>query len=166
MRVRGVTGLVACLVVMALAGAANAQAAPSARQLELAQRYVAAIQMERTIDASMDAVLPSLRASGGQLPSEKQEAVLAAARDVTKDMMMKLTAGMAPILAEVFTEKELEDLVAFYEGPTGRSMIDKSPLLAAKMGPMMRDMVPQMQAQLIERICKITDCPPSVVGKK
>jgi hypothetical protein len=166
MGVRIGTGLVVGLAAMFLASAASAQNTPSARQLELAQRYVAAIHMERTFDATMDAVLPSLKTSGGALPPEKQEAVLEAVRDVTKSMMADMTTRMAPLLAEVFTEKELEDLVAFYEGPTGRSMIDKSPLLAAKMAPMMRDLVPQMQVRMAERICKITDCPPSAAAKK
>ncbi len=160
MRMRGVTGLVAGLAAMSLAGAANAQAAPSARQLELAQRYVVAIRMERTFDAGMDAMLPTLKAGNSKVSGEKFDAIMAAMSEVTKSMVGEMSVRMAPVLAEVFTERELEELVAFYEGPTGRAVIDKSPQLAAKMAPLMQEIMPQMQAQMAERVCKITDCPP------
>lgn len=158
MRIR--LGIVAGLAALAVAGSAGAQAAPTARQLELAQRYVAAMRMEKTMTATMDAMTPSLMASAGELPPEKRAMLVAAVRDVTQTMMATMSARMAPILAEVFTEKELEDVVAFYEGPSGRSMIDKSPQLAAKMAPVMQEIMPQVRAQMTERICKIAECPP------
>ena len=95
-----------------------------------------------------------------QLKLPRARALVAAVRDVTQTMMATMSARMAPILAEVFTEKELEDVVAFYEGPSGRSMIDKSPQLAAKMAPVMQEIMPQVRAQMTERICKIAECPP------
>lgn len=161
MRVR--TAIVTVMMTLVTAGAVQAQAVPSARQMELARRYVAAMQMERTFDATMDAMTPALMDQGVKLPPEKQAEVAAMIRDVTKETVVTMSNRMAPLLAEVFTEKELEDVVAFYEGPSGRSMIEKSPQLAAKMAPMMREMMPQVRARMIERICRISECPPALV---
>jgi hypothetical protein len=166
MRTRSAIGLVAGLAAVLLAGAASAQTAPTARQMELAQRYVAAIRMEKTFDATMDAMLPTLQAGNGKVSGEKFEAIMAAMSEVTKSMVGEMSVRMAPVLAEVFTEQELEELVEFYEGPTGRAVIDKSPQLAVRMAPLMQEMMPRLQTQMAERICKITDCPPSAAQAK
>ena len=83
-------------------------------------------------------------------------------RQVSQNMMTKIGAQMAPILAEVFTEKELEDVVAFYEGPSGKAMIEKTPQLGAKMAPLMKDLMPEMQSEMIAGMCKVLDCDQKV----
>jgi hypothetical protein len=73
-------------------------------------------------------------------------------------MMAKLVDRIIPLYASTFTEKELQDLVAFYDGPTGQAMLTKMPTLMSKMGPMMSELMPEMMADVHQRICAKTDC--------
>lgn len=157
------TSLVAGLAAMILAGAASAQPSPSARQLDLAQRYVKAMNLEASMNAVMDQLAPTM--IEGRLDSltpEEREAFLGVMRDVSQKMMARMGARMAPILAEMFTEKELEDVVAFYEGPSGKAMIEKGPQLGAKMAPLMKELMPEAQSEMFARMCEILDCDETI----
>lgn len=152
---------------LGLAGALMATAAlaaPTARQTELAHRYIAATHMERTMDATMKAMTPGMLANmpkGTAAEEARKAAVMEAMPEVMSDMMHKMVARLEPVVAEIFSEQELTDLVAFYESPTGRSLIAKSPELAARMAPIMRDLVPEMQAELKAKVCAKVDCSTS-----
>ena len=163
---RMANGILVGAAALLVVGAASAQTPPTARQLELAQRYVAAMQMEKTVGATTDALLPAMMGTGvDKLPEARRAEFMAIMRETTRDMVLALSARMAPILAETFTEKELEDVVAFYEGSSGRAFVEKAPLLTAKMAPIMRELAPQMQQQLLERLCKDGGCPPGAQAK-
>ena len=43
-----------------------------------------------------------------------------------------LKPEMAEIYLEAFTEKELEDFIAFYNSPSGKAMVSKTPAMMAK----------------------------------
>ncbi|MBA4011600.1 MAG: hypothetical protein C0481_07010 [Phenylobacterium sp.] len=163
MRVRIGTSLAAGLAAMLLAGAASAQTAPTARQLDLAQRYVKAMKLETTVTSVVNQLGPTVMGGSlDSLPPEKREAVMGVVREVSRKMMAKMSTQMAPMLAEVFTEKELEDVVAFYEGPSGQALIEKSPQLSAKMAPLMNDLMPEMQTEMLAGMCEVLDCDQKV----
>ncbi len=149
------------LAAALMASAAMAQPAPSARQIELAHRYIAAVHMDRTVDATMKAMLPGMLANlpkGDAIQAERQQVTVEVVTEVTRNMMAKMVSRMEPIIAETFTEKELEGLVAFYEGPTGQSLIAKSPQIAAKLTPLMKDLVPEMQGEIAAKLCMRIAC--------
>lgn len=52
------------------------------------------------------------------------------------------------IYRETFTEEELQDLTAFYESPTGRMLIQKTPQLENKMGAVMDQRMKAMMERL------------------
>jgi hypothetical protein len=138
-----------------------AQPAPSPRQIELAHRYIAAVHMDRTVDATMKAMLPGMLASlpkGDAIQAERQQVTVEVVSEVTRNMMSKMVVRMEPIIAETFTEKELEGLVNFYEGPIGQSLIAKSPQIAAKLTPLMKDLVPEMQGEIAAKLCMRIAC--------
>jgi len=148
---------------MLLAGAASAQTAPSAHQLDLAQRYVKAMKLETMITSVMDQLGPTIMGGSlDSLPPEKREAVMGVVREVSQKMMARMSTQMVPMLAEVFTEKELEDVVAFYEGPSGKALIEKTPQLGAKMAPLMKDLMPEMQTEMVAGMCEVLDCDKKV----
>lgn len=160
---RGGMSLAAGLAALLLASTASAQPAPTAHQLDLARRYVKAMKLEASMGAVMDQLAPTMmQGSLDSLPPEKREAVMGVMREVSQNMVTRLGAEMAPILAEVFTEKELEDVVAFYEGPSGKAMIEKTPQLGAKMAPLMKNLMPQMQSEMIAGMCEVFDCDQKV----
>lgn len=141
--------------------AADAPAKPTARQLELAHRYIQLIHIDKSYGDAMRALGPSMLASmpkgDGRDPALQQK-VLEAVNDATADLMITIVKKMEPVMAEIYTEEELSDLVVFYESKTGRALIDKQPLMVAKMGPMMQELVPQFQASLREKVCAKVDC--------
>jgi hypothetical protein len=122
----------------------------------------------------MRQVMPAMTASlakqaPGALTAEQQRAIADAAAESMQGFMAKVSDRMIPMFADTFSDKELQDLVAFYEGPTGQSMLAKMPALTTKMMPLMVEMMPEMQKDLRQRLCSKTDCsklgPPPAPSK-
>jgi hypothetical protein len=135
--------------------------APDARRLELAHRYILAIHMDRVFDATMRSMLPGMMAhmpNSNNLTDKEKQALVDVTTEVSSEMLQKLVKKMEPIMAELFTEKELTELVAFYEGPTGQSLMAKSPLLAQRIAPMAAEMMPEMEAEMMVKMCARIDC--------
>ena len=138
-----------------------ADAQPSKKQLELAHRYIELIHIDKTYGDTMRALAPSILASmpkGDGSDPALQQKVLDAVNEAASDLMATLEKKMEPIMAEIYTEEELSDLVAFYESKSGRAMLEKQPLMVAKMAPLMQGIMPQFQASLKDKICSKVDC--------
>lgn len=139
-----------------------AQPAVSARKLELTRRYLRAIKFEETMKATMDGVMPSMMeqmlAGQGIHDSKASKAASEAASESVMAFIPRMLDLMAPIYAEAFSEQELNDLVTFYEGPTGQSVMAKSRALAPKMGPVIVQLLPDLQADVHKRLCAKIDC--------
>lgn len=152
-------GLAATL--FATAAAAQSAPAPTPRQLELAHRYIQAIHMERTMDGVMKTTMPAMMAQMPKNPNmtdAQRQAIADVTAEVTSRMMSNVMAQMEPIMAETFSEKELADLVAFYEGPTGQAVIAKTPQMTTKLMSVAFAQMPAMQAEMRARICAKIDC--------
>jgi hypothetical protein len=151
-------------ISLGLAGALMATAAlaaPTPKQTELAHRYIAAVHMDRNMDATMKAMMPTMLAGipqGDAAQEARRKAVTEVLPQVMSEMMSKMLDRMEPIVAETFSEKELADLVKFYESPTGQAVVDKTPQLAMRMAPMMRELMPEMTKELMAKVCAKTDC--------
>ena len=76
----------------------------------------------------------------------------------------ELLDQLAGVYAETFSQEELEAMRAFYESPVGKTMVDKQPLVAQRIYPL----ISQAQRDLLPRIKKIvqdeTGAAPQVVG--
>lgn len=161
-----VRAFLATLGAMAICGMSSAQAAdapapPTARQLQLAHRYIELIHIDKSYAETMKSLAPAVLAS---MPKTKgsdpviQQKVFEAASDAAAEMMVTLVKKMEPVIAETYSEEELSDLVAFYESKSGRALIDKQPLLVRKMAPLMGEIMPQFQANLMTKVCASVDC--------
>jgi hypothetical protein len=142
------------------ASAPAPQASP--RALELTRRYFAAMRMESTMRATMKAVMPAvveqLARNNPKLTKAQREALVEVAAQSSQTMIVKMMDRMAPIFAQSFTEKELQDLVDFYESPTGQALVAKTPAFAAKMNPTMNALLPEMLADMQTRLCARVGC--------
>lgn len=159
-------GIAGVIVLTASPAAWSAGVAPSVENLALAKRYVTAIHMDHQMDGMMKSIMPALTAQTGkgtQLTPEQQQIVAEVAIDATKGFVGKMMDRMTPIFAATFTTQELQGLVAFYEGPTGQSMMAKTPELMKNMTPMMMELMPQMQADMRQHLCARLDC--TALGK-
>ena len=74
-------------------------------------------------------------------------------------MISNLMDRVLPIYASTFTEQELTDVVAFYESPSGKAIIEKAPSLAPKVAAVMPLILPEYKADLLRRLCRKTACP-------
>jgi hypothetical protein len=109
----------------------------------------------------MKNVMPAMMAQMPKNPNmtdAQRQAIGEATVEVTTRMMSRMMAQMEPIMAETFSEKELADLVAFYEGPTGQAVIAKTPQMTTRMMSVAIAQMPAMQAEMRARICAKIDC--------
>jgi hypothetical protein len=147
------TGLACAL----FAGAA--QAAPSASQLELANRYIAAAHMSEQVGTMMKQLRPMLmQKAEAQLTADQKKILGEAFEAAYARYLDSYMARLAPILAETFSETELKEIVAFYESPGGRSMVAKAPALQLKLAPVAMDLVPDLENDIRTEVCAHTDC--------
>ena len=56
------------------------------------------------------------------------------------------------VYTEVFSERELRDLIAFYESPLGQKMLDKMPVAAARTQAIMMERMQRGMPKLLERV--------------
>jgi hypothetical protein len=157
-------GCAAAAAVLALsaAPALAADPPPSARQVELATKVFAAMHMDRTMEGMARSMAPTMAKQfdtvAPQMTPAQRQAVQAAIADAVKDLSTKLLAEMVPVYAQTFSEKELSDLLVFYESPTGKAMIDKQPLVMARLQPAMAQIMPEMMAKMQTRLCAELGC--------
>ncbi|MFT4252773.1 MAG: DUF2059 domain-containing protein [Caulobacter sp.] len=155
---RAAAAFAALLFVAGFAG--QAAAAPSQRNLELAHRYIEAIGMKKNfapmLDNMMGALLEQQMASF-EGDSETRALVLKAMREslsetMEEGMLARLMGALEPVMAEQFTEQELQAMVDFYESPVGRSITAKMPEFGTTSGAAVAKVMPEMQAELIRRL--------------
>ncbi|MDP3174827.1 MAG: DUF2059 domain-containing protein [Phenylobacterium sp.] len=150
------------------ASATAGQAQPSARSLDLTRRYFLAMHMDRTMHATIRAMAPVVvermaKANPAMTPAQRQ-AIVDVAGESSQAMVARMMDRLTPIFATTFTEKELEDLVAFYESPTGQALVAKSPTFSAKMAPAMKELMPTMKADMETRLCARLTCAPKTAS--
>ncbi len=87
------------------------------------------------------------------IPAEQRQAMKTCLDDYRKMIRENLSwEALKPeyirIYRETFTEEELLDLNTFYESPTGRMLVQKTPLLENKMGALMEQRMKVMMERL------------------
>ncbi|HET9161465.1 MAG TPA: DUF2059 domain-containing protein [Caulobacteraceae bacterium] len=152
--------LIALAGALALSLTASAAlAAPTPHQLDLARRYIDDTHMADVIRSSVQGMRPVMMAQLGVKLTDAEGAQFDAAFDASyKRFLDQYFARVTPVLAETFSEEELTQLVAFYESPVGRSMIAKTPVLQAKLLPVIADLMPGFQADISQELCARFDC--------
>jgi hypothetical protein len=159
---RTIAGLACAMTVAVGTPALCADAPPSAHSLELARHLFAGMHMDQMMTGMMKNMAPAMidqaRKANPSMTQAQAEAITDAVSQSTQAMMGKMVDRMIPLYASTFTEKELQDAVAFYDGPSGQAMLAKMPVLMSKMTPMMVELMPEMQADMRKRLCAKIDC--------
>ncbi|MFT5367755.1 MAG: hypothetical protein ACI8V2_002716 [Candidatus Latescibacterota bacterium] len=114
-------------------------------QLKLAEKLLTVMELQKTIEQSFAAVTKMI--PGQDNPSATDKRVL--------DMIMQelswdtIKHGYITLYADLFTEKELKDLTAFYESPVGQAFVKKQPELTQRSmmlsQQMMMKIIPKLQ---------------------
>ena len=76
------------------------------------------------------------------------------------DLAPKIIEQVARVYALQLDEHQLEDIAAFYEGPTGKAWVAKLPALAEQSGAIGAALVPELQADVLGRFCRKVSCTP------
>jgi hypothetical protein len=114
-------------------------------------------------DATINQVFDQVKAmTASQMPAGTTPEQRARAQEIQSKMMDLIKARMswdkmepqfAKLYAETFSDQEIDGILAFYESPAGRAMLEKMPLLMTKMMPLIQaqisDLIPE-----IERIAR------------
>ena len=141
---------------------ASTEPAPSARKLELARQLVDVSEMKANMVAAFSSLATQQAVQGGQgLSAERQakmKAIEEAEADVLPKMVPDIVEAMVQGYAREFTEKELSDALAFYQSPSGRAIIAKTPQLMRGMMVEMVRLTPQLRRDMGEEICAKTTC--------
>lgn len=153
---------------MALAAEPVAKSAkvakPSERALSLARRYFVAMQFEQMMMSTFEAMDVF-----GELEEDAEgfdgKAMSSAAREATQALLPRMVDAMIPIVAQTFTEAELEAMVAFYESDVGKSVVAKSNDLNMPMMAAMMELMPEYIDDMVTLYCQKTTCTPSMRDK-
>lgn len=136
--------------------------APSTHSAELARKLFAEMHMEQLMGGMIRQMAPAIieqsRKRNPNLSAADAQEISDAMAASMDDLMKKVTERSIPLYASTFTEKELQDLVDFYDTPTGKAMLAKMPVLMSKMGPMVSELMPEMMADMTKRVCSKIDC--------
>ena len=157
---------VAAIAAIAILGATPALCAdaaqPNARSEALARKLFVEMHMDQMMGNMMHQMLPAMiaqqRKANPNLSEHDAQIISEAVSESMDGLMQKVIDRSIPLYATTFTEKELQDLVNFYDTPSGQAMLAKMPILTTKMVPLMTDLMPDMTADVTRRICAKMDC--------
>ena len=171
---RGRFGVVAAAAasIALLTGASIAAAQPApppaaeapidADQLALARRLMSLLTNQMNFGAVMKTMTTSMmqavRKQNPNVDPAVFDRVQAATDKAMADMMPDLMDDVAKSYARHLTRKEMEDSIAFYESPSGQSMMHKLPEIAGDLGPMMAKYIPRMQRSVLDSLCAQNAC--------
>lgn len=146
------------LFVFAAPLPALAQDADREARLALAERAFQAMQADQMADQMMVIMQavpqPELEGMTGAERIAFDE-VMAEVMQTTMDRMFD---GMTEVYADIYTYEELEALVAFYESPIGRSIIEKAALATPHIIELMNEIMPDMMRQMVNGMCDRLEC--------
>jgi uncharacterized protein len=162
--------LLVLAVVLALSGGQSAGAEPKAAAAPdmavkeaLVRRYFKAMEFEKLMDSMVSSMTPVMAEQAAKsnpaLTAEQRQIISDVVRDAMHDVMTpKLIEMNVSVYAEAFSEAELRALVVFYESPEGRSIMQKTPALMPKAAAIARELMPQMEREVMTRVCARVDC--------
>ena len=150
-----------CLSALLAGGPVRAE--PSEAAMNLARRYVVAVRLETQMAAMMDNLMPALldqsaRRRGVTISGEYKAMFAKIASESAVAITPRMTEVMIPVVAETFSEAELQAAVDYYESPLGQAIIAKTPTFTAKVSPALTAIMPEMAADLEARLCREIGC--------
>ncbi|MBI1407556.1 MAG: DUF2059 domain-containing protein [Caulobacter sp.] len=135
-----------------------AKPAPSPRSLELARRYFDAIRMTDTVRDVLEGIDPVMALGEDAEDGTDSATMRASINEAFVAAMPEYIDALVPIVAGIFTEEELEAMVAFYESPLGRSSTAKAAQMTAPTTEVMIKLLPRILEDAMERYCSKTTC--------
>ncbi|GAA0869474.1 hypothetical protein GCM10009116_13100 [Brevundimonas basaltis] len=135
-------------------------AAPTARQLELTRRYIDLTMTEQFEDSLRQMIMAQAEIDPGArgLPDEERRFIAELSADLTADMIPQMLEAMTPVYARIFTEAELEAVIAFYDSELGKSIIEKTMTVMPEAHAAAMTVMPQLMDKMAARMCQHYGC--------
>jgi hypothetical protein len=114
------------VALLGLVAVVQAQQAPSAAQLKLAQQVVEMQGSQRSFEGAVPTIFTQIYNQYVSQNPDLDKDISATLRALLPEFDKRkeeITGILARIYAEKFTEAELKDIVAFYESPTGKKFV-------------------------------------------
>jgi uncharacterized protein len=138
-----------------------AQATPeddAARRLQMAERFIELMQVDQMSEMMQGLVSSMVPPSSRDLPPREQRMLADALAEAVGQIMPRMFEAMAPVYAEIFTLQELEDLVAFYESPTGLAFVSKSYEALPQITAAVNAIMPEILNDMATNLCASLEC--------
>ena len=123
----------------------------AAHRLQLAERFIELMQVDQ-----MGEMMQGLASS--MVPPHEQRFLTDALSDAVGQLTPRIFEAMAPIYAEIFTLQELQDLVAFYESPTGVALVSKSYEALPQITAAVNGIMPEILNDMATNLCASLEC--------
>jgi hypothetical protein len=142
---------------------ADAAEAPiDADQLALARRLMHLLSSQMNFDAVMNnmiaGMMPAIHQQNPNLDQATLDQIQGAVQKAMAGITPDLLDDVAKLYAQRLTRREMEDSIAFYESPSGQSMMHKMPEIMGDIGPLMTKYVPRIEASMIKALCDQDAC--------
>lgn len=118
--------------VVGAVGHAAADTAKAENARELFRVFQADGIMEQMMDAALTQMNTMTRQMNPELPTAASEIIQQEVQAALKESMPLLIEEVAKIYERVFSEEELDAMLAFYKSPVGQSMIKKMPQMSGE----------------------------------
>ena len=122
------------------------------------------MQSDKMIEEMLNNMVPILKQQASEtMKGSSSQEKLDQYVDFIKEELKALTnelinKEMVNIYSENFTREEIQDLIKFYESPTGKKIIEKTPeFTTALMNSMMSKYMPEFQVKLKQKMDELMD---------
>ena len=142
----------------------SARADDTSARHALAERLLEAMQMEKQMEKSMEAMNAQIAITkANMLETMGQKPSAGTAPNTLSSMMERMAEEMSyenikndyvAIYAEVFSTKELEGLIAFYESPIGLAWLDKQPDVMIRTAQIAQNKMSKLMPLMMEEMKK------------
>lgn len=147
------------LVLWSLVAAAPALAQEGPPSDESLHRLMAATRADRILDAYFKQVDVGMQAGlrqalQGQAPNARQRQIIDDMRARTLAVLRQTMSWdkLEPMMHEIYrknlTQGQVNDMLKFYESPTGRAVDDKLPVIMQQAGEAVQGLLPPMLAKV------------------
>ncbi len=132
---------------------------PSPKAIALAKRYVAAAEARKILEDEGPTVAQYMISKvpppvgGEDKAREVKQAMLDAATAAVHAKVPEFLDKTAVIYAHVFSERELEDIVTFYDSPSGKAFVTKTGDAARPMAILIQSLGDDIQRDTRQRFC-------------
>jgi hypothetical protein len=145
-------------LVLAVAGASvvattQLSSEAQARTSEVAVRFSRLMMTEelyeQTIRQMSEGMIKGTQGSGQKLPPDFPKKMVLVMREALP--LSELQQLNAQIYGAHFSDKELEEVMAFYKTPTGAKMMSKMPAVMHEVGLKMGEILPRRMPELMKK---------------